>query len=67
MVIEIDYKEIVACGGKVRYTINPDTDIIIYARFSNCKAGIICRDCLGWHALCPFFQELKEWMEGLTL
>lgn len=62
---EIDFRENTACGGKVRYTINPDTDMITYTHFSNCKAGIICKDCRGWQALCPPFQELKEWMEGL--
>jgi len=62
---EIDYKETTPCGGKVRYTINPDTDELTYCYFQNFKAGIVCKDCRGWQTLCPAFQELKEWMEGL--
>lgn len=59
---EIDFRENTACGGKVRYTINPDTDMITYTHFSNCKAGIVCKDCRGWQTLCPAFQALKEWI-----
>lgn len=62
---EIDYKETTPCGGKVRYTINPDTDELTHCYFQNFKAGIVCKGCRGWQTLCPAFQELKEWMEGL--
>ena len=40
---EIDFKEQTACGGRVRYTIDPETDFIVYSCFTDCKAGLICR------------------------
>jgi hypothetical protein len=62
---EIDYKETTPCGT-VRYTINPDTDEVTYCYFTfKAGAGIVCKDCRGWQALCRQFQELKEWMEEL--
>lgn len=62
---EIDFKEKTACGGTVRYTVDPKTDFCTYSSFNNCKAGLICKKCMGWHNCCPEFQKLKgmfkEW------
>ena len=57
---EIDFKEQTACGGRVRYTIDPETDFIVYSCFTACKAGLICRKCAGWQNICPEFKELAE-------
>ena len=48
---EIDYKESTPCGGTVRYTINPETDFVVYADFANCERCGLCDKC-GWCSMC---------------